>query len=134
MCFISAISPIKKERYTYLYSDLFIDDVLLFTIFIRHFLHHFFNKLHHFTITYDSFQYNTISRFPCKFNVFKAFRHLSVIAYLKDVKLQIIGLFCRPQNRVIRCLGAVLDLTQAFVDISCRLMDGLCEQFIGHKV
>jgi len=57
-----------------------------------------------------------------------------LIHHLEHVKLQIIGLFCRPQNRVIRCLGAVLDLTQAFVDISCRLMDGLCEQFIGHKV
>ena len=57
-----------------------------------------------------------------------------LIHHLEHVKLQIIRLFCRPQNRVIRCLGAVLDLTQAFVDISCRLMDGLCEQFIGHKV
>ena len=124
----------KKERHTYLYSELFIDDVLLFTIFLRHFLHHFFNKLHHFAISYDKFTYNAISRFPCKFKVFKAFELLSIITYLEDVELQIIRLFCRPQDRVIRCLGAVLDLTQAFVDISCCLMDGLCKQFIGHKV
>lgn len=54
--FVFYLCNFTKKRTPYIFVQRsFIDDVLLFTIFIRHFIHHFFNKLHHFVITYDSF-------------------------------------------------------------------------------
>lgn len=43
---------------------------------------------------------------------------------LESVELQVIGLIRRPQNWVIRSLGAVFYLTETFVDVVSRLVDG----------
>ena len=57
-----------------------------------------------------------------------------LIHHLEHVKLQIIGLFCRPQNRVIRCLCSVFHLAQSLMCASGSLTDCFGKQFIFHKM
>ena len=53
---------------------------------------------------------------------------------MEDIKFQVIGLIRRPQNWMIRGLGAVFYLTETFVDVVSRLVDGFREEFVVHKV
>lgn len=57
-----------------------------------------------------------------------------LISYLEDIELQIIRLIRCPQNRMVRGLGTVFHLTQAFMNILCCLPNGLGEQLICHEV
>ena len=52
---------------------------------------------------------------------------LEFIANLKNIKLQIVGLIAltSPEDRMIRCLLAKFDLTQAFMCILSRLSNRL---------
>lgn len=59
---------------------------------------------------------------------------LLFIHNLKNIKLQIIRLIRRPQNRMIWSLRPKLDLTQPFMHIMRRLVYRLGKQFIRHKV
>ena len=79
----------------------------------------------------SQFQINDSLHFPVDsdFPVLSSFT-----AYLKNIKLQIIGFFIRPENRVIRCLCSVFHLTETLMHISCSLSDGLGKQFICHKM
>ena len=71
---------------------------------------------------------------PYKSSITATFQSLLFINDLKNVELQVIGLIRRPQNWVIRGLGAVLYLTEAFVNVVSRLVDGFREEFIVHEV
>ena len=71
---------------------------------------------------------------PYKSSITASFQSLLFINNLEDVELQVIGLIRRPQNWVIRSLGAVLYLAEAFVDVVSRLVDGFREEFIVHEV
>ena len=71
---------------------------------------------------------------PHKHWGFGAFYFLFFIHNLEDIKFQVIGLIRRPQNWVIRSLGAVFYLTETFVDVVSRLVDGFREEFVVHKV
>ena len=57
-----------------------------------------------------------------------------LISYLEDIEFQIIRLICCPQNGMVRGLCAVFHLTQTFMDILCRLPNGLGEQLVCHEV
>lgn len=59
---------------------------------------------------------------------------LFFIHNLENIKFQVIGLIRRPQNWMIRGLGAVFYLTETFVDVVSRLVDGFREEFVVHKV
>ena len=59
---------------------------------------------------------------------------LHLIHNLEHIELQIIGFVRRPENRMIRCLGAEFHLTQTLVDAVSRLSDCLGKQLIRHKM
>ena len=59
---------------------------------------------------------------------------LFFIHNLESAELQVIGLIRRPQNWVIRSLGAVFYLTEALVYVCRSFADGLGEQLRRHEV
>ena len=59
---------------------------------------------------------------------------LFLVADLKNVEFQVVGIFGVPQNGVIRRLRAVFHLPQPLVDIPGGLTDGLGEQLVVHKM
>lgn len=62
------------------------------------------------------------------------FVKLLFIYHLENIKFQIIRLISSPQNRMVWRLCPKFHLTQSFMYIFCRLMNGFRKQFIGHKM
>ena len=61
-------------------------------------------------------------------------RHLPFFYDLKDQELQIIGFIIAPENRVIRCLRAELDLAEPATGAVGGLFQGLAEQVLLHEM
>ena len=130
----------KSEHITF--SDIIIISWLPFITFqvlttqTYHFSYHF--SYHCDTIFCDTLRglltNQQMPSSPYKSSITATFQPLLLVNDLKNEKLQIITLIRRPQNRVIRCLRAELDLAQPLVRRACRLADRLGKQFLCHKV
>ena len=59
---------------------------------------------------------------------------LQVLAHLKDIKFQIVGLIRRPQNRMVAGLRAEFHLAEPFMGASGGILYGFFEQIRIHKM
>lgn len=116
----------SKRKCNSFASRTITHSALLSRYFLQPTTSYFCNRLHSFALSLKKSLFNKLTApyMPV----------LLPVHHLEDVKLQIIGLVCRPENRMVTGLRAEFHLPQSLMRPGCRLTDGFGKKLRVHEM